>query len=403
MAAATMSPPATELASLPGPVEPDEGHAVRIVPPAPASAAAAADDRRNSRREISRGRAIGGDSTDAGQPVASAPERQHSPTIGGAMPEVATLRGPVDVEQLGVTLMHEHVFVLTTDWLQNYGPGSFWSEDEQVANAIEKLEALRAKGVTTIVDPTVIGLGRYIPRLLAVAESVEMHIIPATGVYTYHDLPFAYTQRGPGTVLDGPEPMIEDFTRDIVEGIADTGVKAAFLKCAVEHADMSAGVERVLRAVAQTHNDTGAPITVHTSAAEQTARLVVKILQEEGADLTKVVLGHVGDSTDVDYLMELADSGAILGMDRFGIDVFCPTDDRVRTVVALAERGYADRMVLSHDASFFIDWFGPDFVELRDAVMPNWTYEHISDDVLPALREQGVTDAQIDQMVIENP
>src|SRR5262249_46897778 len=151
-----------------------------------------------------------------------------------------------------------------------------------------------------------------------------------------------------------------DFTRDITEGIADTGVKAAFLKCAVEHADMSTGVERVLRAVAQTHVNTGAPITVHTSAPEQTGRHVVKILQEEKADLTKVVLGHVGDSTDVDYLMELADTGAILGMDRFGIDAFCTTDDRVRTVVALAERGYTDRMVLSHDASCFIDWFGPD-------------------------------------------
>jgi phosphotriesterase-related protein len=166
---------------------------------------------------------------------------------------------------------------------------------------------------------------------------------------------------------------------------------------------MTSGVERALRAVARTHVDTGAPITVHTSAAEQTGRIVVDVLRQEGADLTKVVIGHAGDSNDLDYLMELADTGAILGMDRFGIDLFNATDDRIRTIVALAGRGYADRMVLSHDASCFIDWFGADPETLRQAFMPNWHYEHISNDVLPRLREQGVTDAQIDQMLVENP
>ena len=187
-----------------------------------------------------------------------------------------------------------------------------------MADAIEKLRALGDKGVTTIVDPTVIGLGRYIPRLQRIAPEVPVQIVVATGVYTYGDLPFVYAQRGPGAPLGGDEPMVADFVRDITEGIAGTGVKAAFLKCAVEHPDLSPGVERALRAVAATHKETGVPITVHTNPGAQTGTKVVDDPREEGADLTKVVLGHSGDSNDLDHLKSLADTGAILGMDRFG-------------------------------------------------------------------------------------
>jgi len=319
------------------------------------------------------------------------------------MAQVETMRGPVDVNDLGPTLMHEHVFVLNTEHVQNYGEGAWWDEEQQVVDAIEKLRRLGDKGVTTIVDPTVIGLGRYIPRVQRIAADVPVNIVVATGVYTYGDLPFVYAQRGPGAPLGGDEPMIADFVKDITVGIADTGVKAAFLKCAVEHPDLSPGVERALRAVAATHKETGVPITVHTNPGAETGSKVVDILRQERADLSKVVLGHSGDSNDVDHLKSLADTGATLGMDRFGIDVYNSTDDRVSTIVALAADGYADRMVLSHDASCYIDWFGPDVMQLRETIMPNWHYEHISDDVLPALLDRGVTQSQIDQMMVENP
>ena len=319
------------------------------------------------------------------------------------MPDVQTVMGPVAVGSLGPTLMHEHLFVLSADYTQNYGPGDWWDEDERVEDVCERLRSLHAKGVATIVDPTVVGLGRYLPRVRRVAAEVPVHIIAATGVYTYGDLPFPYENRGPGTMFGGEEPMVGDFVRDLREGIADTGIRAAFLKCAVEHAAVTPGVERVLRAVATAHRETGAPITVHTSAGEQTGRYALALFSEEGVDLTKVVVGHAGDSNDLDYLMELADAGATLGMDRFGLDFFNGTSARVATIVALTARGYADRMVLAHDASCWIDWFGPDSNALRAAVMPNWHYEHISDDVLPALRTAGVTEDQIGQMMVENP
>ena len=320
------------------------------------------------------------------------------------MPAVETVRGPVDVDRLGRTLMHEHVFVLSTENVENYGAGDWWDEDEKVADAVAKLRELTGRGITTIADPTVWGLGRYIPRIQRINEQVpELNIIVATGIYTYHDIPFQFLHRGPGTMMDpGPDPMIADFTRDLSEGIAGTGVKAAFLKCAVDAPGLTPGVERILRAVAAAHRDTGAPVTVHTESSIHAGRTVVDLLGKEGVDLTKVVIGHAGDSNDLDYLMELADTGAILGMDRFGLDVINTTENRVATVATLCERGYADRVVLSHDTSCFIDWFGPDPATVP-AMQPNWNYRHISDDVLPALREAGVTDAQIDQMLVANP
>jgi phosphotriesterase-related protein len=124
------------------------------------------------------------------------------------------------------------------------------------------------------------------------------------------------------------------------------------------------------------------------------------VLSEEGVDLTRVVLGHSGDSTDLDYLTEMADAGCLLGMDRFGLDIITSFEDRVGTVAALCERGYAGSLVLSHDASCYIDWFPEAVIPM---FAPKWNYEHIFDDVLPALRERGVTQEQLDTMLIENP
>ncbi|ACY97439.1 MULTISPECIES: phosphotriesterase family protein [Thermomonospora] len=319
------------------------------------------------------------------------------------MTTVETVRGAVDVAALGRTYMHEHVFVLSTEHVHNYGLGGWWDEEERVADAVAKLRDLAAQGVSTIADPTVWGLGRYIPRIQRIAEQVpELNIIVATGLYSYDQLPFQLHYRGPDTLLGGPEPLVEMFVRDLTEGIADTGVKAAFLKCCVEAQGLTPGVTRILRAVAAAHRETGAPITVHTSAAAQTGRPALELLGKEGVDPSKVVIGHAGDSNDLDYLMELADTGAILGMDRFGLDVFNPTEQRVATVAALCERGYADRMVLSHDASCYMDWFGPDPESLR-SMAPNWHYGHIGRDVLPALRAAGVSEAQIEQMLVGNP
>ena len=171
----------------------------------------------------------------------------------------------------------------------------------------------------------------------------------------------------------------------------------------LETAEPTPGVERITRAIARAHLQTGAPITVHTSGPHQGGRAAARIFTEEGVDLTKVMIGHAGDSNDLDYLTELADSGVLLGMDRFGMDLFNPGAERVKTVAILAARGYAASMVLAHDANCFIDYFGAAHDDVRAAAAPDWHYEHISDDVLSALLAAGVTQAQIDTMLVDNP
>lgn len=315
------------------------------------------------------------------------------------MPQLNTAAGAIDTGDLGVTLMHEHVFIMTTEILLNY-PEAWGDEAEREADAIARLDELKSRGVDTIVDLTVVGLGRYIPRITRIAAATDLNIVVATGLYTYNDVPFFFHYTGPGTLLGGPEVMVDMFVRDIEEGIADTGVKAAILKCATDEPGVTNGVERVLRAVAQAHRQTGVPISTHTHAVTRRGLEQQRIFAEEGVDLSRVVIGHSGDTTDLDYLGELMAAGSYIGMDRFGVDAFLGFEDRVATVAALCERGYADQIVLSHDASCYFDALPEETVP---AVMPNWHYLHIHNDVLPALRARGVTEEQLTTMLVDNP
>jgi phosphotriesterase-related protein len=206
--------------------------------------------------------------------------------------------------------------------------------------------------------------------------------------------------QGPGTELGGPEFMADMFVQDIEEGIAGTGVKAAILKCATDQPGVTPGVERVLRAVASAHRRTGVPISTHTHAHTERGLEQQRIFEEEGVDLSRVVIGHSGDTTDIDYLEKLIANGSYIGMDRFGIDVLCSFEDRVNTVARMCERGHADKMVLSQDAACFNDWL-PEAA--LPTVLPNWHYLHIHNDVIPALKERGVDDEQIATMLIVNP
>lgn len=319
------------------------------------------------------------------------------------MAEVATVRGPVDVAELGHTLMHEHVFIISPEIAQNYGH-EWWDEEERVIDAIDKLRALKAAGIDTIVDPTVIGLGRYIPRIQRINAEVDINIIPATGLYTFDEIPHFFHYRGPDTLLGGSELMADMFVKDIREGIAGTDVKAAFLKCVVEERGLTPDQTRVQKAICLAHRETGVPITVHTNAAHQTGRLALELYAQEGVDLTKVVIGHAGDTADLDFLRWIMDQGATIGCDRFGLDMFLSTNDRAKTIATLCGEGYADRIVLGHDAACYIDYFsGTESQQILSVAAPNWHYRHISEDVLPMLRELGVTEDQITTMLVDNP
>ena len=320
------------------------------------------------------------------------------------MATVETVRGPIDTADLGPTYMHEHIFVLTADVQQNY-PGEWGSESGRIADAATRLGALAAQGVRTIVDPTVVGLGRDLARIQRVAEQVpELNIIVATGLYTYDSVPLFFSYRGPalnealGTEV--PDPMVDMFVADITEGITGTGVRAGMLKCAIDEHGMTQGVERVMRAVAAAHHQTGVPVTVHTHPGSRAGLEVKRVLCDSaGVDPGRVILGHSGDTTDCDHLADLADAGFMLGLDRFGLNAATTFEARADTLVEMCRRGYAERMVLSQDASCYIDWIDPAVMPF----LPQWHYLHIGEEVLPYIRDRGVTEEQINTMLVDVP
>ncbi len=310
---------------------------------------------------------------------------------------VNTVLGPIAGSELGSTLMHEHVFILSPEIEK---PASEWDEGEQQAYAVERLRELKERGIDTIVDLTVIGLGRYTPRIRSVAEQAPaINVIVATGVYTYNEVPMYFHFRGPGTILGGPEPMTELFVKEITEGIGDTGVKAGILKCATDTQGITPGVERVLRAVSKAHRQTGVPITTHTPTPPEPWGLEQqRILADEGVDLTQVVIGHSGGTLDTGYHETLIANGSFLGFDHFGIGTFSLAE-RVEAVRILCERGHADRLVLSHDAMCHVDWFPASVAH----AWKDWRWTHIPDDVLPTMREAGISDDDITTMMVTNP
>jgi phosphotriesterase-related protein len=313
------------------------------------------------------------------------------------MSQVNTVRGPITGADLGRTLMHEHIFVLSPEIEK---PSTEWDESAEQARAVDKLRELKAAGIDTLVDLTVVGLGRYIPRIVSIAERVpDINVVVATGVYTYNEVPMFFHFRGPGTILGGPEPMVDLFVREIEEGIGDTGVRAAILKCASDRPGITPGVDRVLRAVARAHRVTGVPITTHTPTPPEPWGLEQqRVFKEEGVDLARVVIGHSGGTVNTDYHLQLIDNGSFLGFDHFGLPGIT-LEERVDAVARLCERGYAERLVLSHDAMCFVDWFPRSVMDASSS----WRWTYISDTVLPALRARGVSEDDITRMLVDNP
>ena len=306
------------------------------------------------------------------------------------MPTVDTVTGAVDVTALGFTLMHEHVFVLTEGVNANFP--HLWDREARMKQAVADLSEAKAHGVSTMVDLTVLGLGRDVAFVREAARQSGMQIIAATGLYTYDEVPRYFELRD-------IDHMVDLFVRDIEVGIQGTDIKAAILKCATDEKGVTDGVEKVLRAVARAHRRTGVPISTHTHAASEQGLNQQRIFAEEGIDLHRVVIGHSGDTEDITYLEKLIAAGSYIGMDRFGLHQFMPTERRVATIATLCERGHAGHIVLSHDAMCYIDWF-PE--EMR-AQFPDFNYLHIPDVAIPALRAAGVSDEHIRAMTIDNP
>lgn len=313
--------------------------------------------------------------------------------------DVQTFTGPRGADDLGVTLIHEHVFVGHTELDLNF-PHPEWDEAAAVDTAVAGLDRLWEVGVRTVVDLTVLGLGRDVARVAKVAARSRVALVASTGYYTADVLPPYFHTHGPGLLVGGPDPLVEMFVGDIENGIAGTGVRAGMLKVVTDRLGLTPDVSRVMAAVAIAHQQTGVPITTHTHAPSQNGRAQLSFLRRHDVSPTRVIVGHCGDSDDIAYLRELADTGATLGMDRFGMEHVLDDEIRVETVLTLLDLGYADRMVLSHDAAFFSRVTPPSW---RARHVPNWHMENLHRRIVPLLRAGGASEDDLEQMLVRNP
>jgi phosphotriesterase-related protein len=321
------------------------------------------------------------------------------------MATVESVTGPIDAEALGTTLVHEHlrtwddavhyqwphVGTVREDPPHGVGPGGDYEEAVKAARSALEL------GVQTIVDPTAMFLGRDVEFQRRVAEETGLQVIPCTGIYTYDYLPPFFVSRSPDQIADL-------YVHDIEEGIQGTEIKAAFIKCAADEPGVNENIEKLHRAAARASVRTGAPIMAHSRPASDTAPRQIEIFIEDGVDPSKVQIAHTGDTDDLDQIERILETGVWIGLDRYGLEMYLPYENRQRTTRALLERGYADRAFLSADSCATIDWFPPEAIEqmLAAGMAKEWSIRIVPEKVLPELRESGMTEEQERTMMVEN-
>ena len=310
------------------------------------------------------------------------------------MSYVNTVLGPVNTGALGFTLSHEHVLV-TSAGIQHVYP-EFIDRHGTIHRAIEDLKEARADGIATIVDVTTLDLGRDVGLLRTVSEAAGVNIICATG--TWLDIPRVFWSAN-------PDDVARLYIREIEEGIEGTGVKAGIIKVANDRGGVSPAGEVILRAAARAHKQTGAPISTHAWAPERVGEQQLRIFAEEGVDPYRVYIGHSNDTTDLTYLEAVAEAGAWIGLDRYPGSKTAETPDwleRTETLKRLIDRGHAERLMLGHDWSVEI-LIGARASSKEDSDTNPDGYLFITRQVLPRLREWGVPQDTIDQIMVHNP
>jgi phosphotriesterase-related protein len=313
------------------------------------------------------------------------------------MGEVQTIAGAIDAGELGRTLIHEHFRgrdeAAAVQWPHLY------DEDAEWTASIEAAQGVMSHGVKTVVEPTAMMLGRDVRLLQRIAAETGLQIVSCTGIYTYDHLPHFFENRD-------EDFMAECFVHDIEQGIQGTEVKAAFIKCAADAAGVTANVEKVHRAAARASIRTGRPIMAHSRPASNTGPRQIEIFLEEGVAPEKIQIAHTGDTDDLDYIEGLLDTGVYIGLDRWGLPMFLPTENRNRTAIELLSRGHVERMFVSQDFVVALDWFPQEAGEQLMAagmVEEDWSMTLLFERVFPALHEAGMTEEQLETMLVANP
>jgi len=294
---------------------------------------------------------------------------------------IHTVRGPLDPTRLGRTLTHEHIFC---DFYRVTGNLDQLLIDEELA--VAELEALVRAGGHAVVDCTTPDLGRNPAGLRRVSERTGLHVIMGTGWYRRPYYP-ELIDRTP------TDSLAARMIAELAEGVEGTDVRAAIIGGVGAHDGyLTAQEERVLRASARAHRATGAPITTHASMYP-VGLAQLAILEDEGADPSRVIIGHCDTSLDRDYHLAILRKGAYVQFDTIGREHTNPDERRAHALVALVRLGWVERLLLSCDRCSRSD--------LR--AFGGLGYDAVFTRFFARLRQRGLSDAELDRMTIQNP
>jgi phosphotriesterase-related protein len=315
---------------------------------------------------------------------------------------INTVTGRARPEELGSTLLHEHLLIGYPGWQMDALAPRF-RRDDALSRGVDKLQELRSYGVTTFLDPCPMDLGRDVEFMADVAERSGMRIICTTG---------AYKQNEGLTYTFGALP-VEDITaiyvKELTEGIGESGIRAGLVKVATGAPTMTEYERKLLVAGGRAAAAVGCPVITHTDDASLGLEQI-EVLTAQGVPAHRILVGHSDGRDDHEYHRSLADKGAYVGFDRFGIEFLHPDEQRIESVRKMVDAGYARSVCLSHDATC-AGWLGrPVFggkhvatAEAIAAAMPKWEATHLFKRILPRLRERGVTEADVHTIFVDNP
>lgn len=331
----------------------------------------------------------------------------HSPAVGARneveddpMSQlVQTVTGPIPLDQLGRTLMHEHLTIAFPGWESDTferGP----SDANRLALCIERAHQLQDLGFSSMLDPCPNDLGRDVELMARVAQETGFQIVCATGLYTEADggAPYWRLRMRFGA---SAETIAEMMVRELTESIGSSGVRAGVIKVGSGTGSVTDYERTVLQAAAIASCATGASITTHTEQGTL-GDDQQRILTAHGVPPHRIVIGHSCGTSDHDYHMAIARRGSYLGFDRFGLEFPQPDAARVDALLAVLRGGAGDRVVVSHDSVWC--WRGRPLSTRQRAEMEHvWNPSHLVERIVPRLLDGGASAAGIDRLLVENP
>lgn len=298
--------------------------------------------------------------------------------------EVITVNGVIRPEEMGITYPHEHLFLDAMDHYASYGY-QLVIDDEDVM--LKEIAEFTSRGGRTVCDVTLDEIGRDPVRLARFSNKSGIHVVMGCGWYRE----FGY----PPIVAELTSRELADvLVKEIEVGVGETGIRAGFIgEIGTGRRHIKPAEERVFRASALAQARTGVVISTHTTRWGTLALEQITLLEESGADLSRVIIGHLGDRVGVHHLLPIAEKGVYLEVDNIGYLDYQPEWVRADNVAALVKEGFVDRVLLSEDICMLnhLKYTG------------GKGYAYIFDVFLPLLKERGVTDDQIHQMMVVNP